>query len=123
MKLKLDENLRKRLAGLFQTAGHDTATVPGQQMSGAADSDLIAWCGDEDRAIVTLDLDFANPLRFRPSRYPGIAVLRPNEPVCRHELEDLCRTLIGALTQEQIAGKLWIVERGRMRVHQEQEPQ
>jgi len=121
LKLKLDENLGKRLAELFEAAGHDTATVRGQQMFGAADSDLIARCRDEGRAMVTLDLDFANPLLFRPSHYPGIAVLRPSEPVSHHDLEDLCRTLIGGIEQQRLAGKLWIVERGRIRVYQEQE--
>jgi Domain of unknown function (DUF5615) len=42
LKLKLDENLGQRLAELFEAAGHDTATVRGQQLFGAADSDLIA---------------------------------------------------------------------------------
>jgi predicted nuclease of predicted toxin-antitoxin system len=121
LKLKLDENLGKRLAELFQAAGHDTATVAGQQMSGASDSDLIGHCCDEARAIVTLDLDFGNPLLFRPSQYPGIAVLRPSEPVSYRDLEDLCRTLIAAVARETLNGKLWIVERTRIRIYQEQE--
>jgi len=121
LKLKLDENLGKRVAELFQAAGYDTATVPAQRMSGAADSELIRRCHDESRALVTLDLDFGNPLLFRPSQYHGIAVLRPSEPVSPGDLEDLCRTLIGGLTQEELDGKLWIVERGRIRVYQEQE--
>ncbi len=123
MKLKLDENLSKRLADLFQVAGHDTATVVGQHMSGVADSDLITRCRDEGRALVTLDLDFGNPLLFRPSQYPGIAVLRPSEPVSHHDLEALCRTLIGGMAVEQLRGKLWIVERARIRIHQEKEEQ
>jgi predicted nuclease of predicted toxin-antitoxin system len=65
LKLKLDENLGRRLAQLFQAAGHDAATVLGQQMAGAADSELIQRCRLEGRAIVTLDLDFGNPLLFR----------------------------------------------------------
>lgn len=121
MKLKLDENLGKRLAKLFEAAGHDTVTVPGQQMSGASDSELITRCRDEGRAIVTLDLDFGNPLLFRPSEYSGIAVLRPFEPVSLHDLEELCRTLIGGIALEQLSGKLWIVERGRIRVYEEEE--
>jgi len=122
LKLKLDENLGKRLAEMFRAAGHDAATVPEQRMSGAADIEIIARCRDEGRAIVTLDLDFGNPLLFRPSQYSGIAVLRSSQPLSHRGLEDLCRTLIGGMAQEQLAGKLWIVERGRIRVHQEQEP-
>lgn len=48
-------------------------TIRVQQAEEAA---LIELCRQEGRAIVTLDLDFANPLRFKPSHFSGIAVLR-----------------------------------------------
>jgi predicted nuclease of predicted toxin-antitoxin system len=123
LKLQLDENLGKRLTELFRAAGHDAATVPDQQRSGAADSELIARCRAEGRAIVTLDLGFGNPLLFKPSQYPGIAVLRPSQPVSYRDLEALCRTLIGGMAQEKLTGKLWIVERSRILVHQGREPE
>ena len=68
MKLKLDENLGKRVAELFRAAGYDTVTVPGRRMNGPPDSELIKRCHEEGRAIVTLDLDFGNPLQFKPSQ-------------------------------------------------------
>ena len=58
MKLKLDENLGSRLVQLFQAAGHDAATVTGQRLTGIADFELIQRCLHEERAIITLDLDF-----------------------------------------------------------------
>ncbi len=65
----------------MQHAGHDVATVLEQALTSATDADLIRLCMEEGRALVTLDLDFANPLRFRPSLYAGIAVLRlPDKP-------------------------------------------
>jgi predicted nuclease of predicted toxin-antitoxin system len=121
LKLKLDENLGRRLAQLFQAAGHDAATVPGQQLAGTADFELIQRCRHEERAIITLDLDFGNPLLFRPSEYRGIAVLRPSQPASHRDLEDLCQTLIEGLSHEKLDGKLWIIERGRIRIYQEEE--
>ena len=47
-----------------------------QQMESAPDTVVIEACRREGRALVTLDLDFANPLDYRPSEYTGIAVLR-----------------------------------------------
>ena len=116
MKLKLDENLGSRCQDLFHAAGHDVATVAGQGMTSASDVDLIAACKAEARALVTLDLDFSNPLHFKPSEYAGIAVLRLPRRPSHADLETAARTHIAALLTEPLTGKLWSVERGRVRV-------
>ena len=121
MKFKLDENLGDRCAQTFVGAGHDTATVQGQGLSGADDTAVITRCRDEDRALVTLDLDFANPLRFKPSEYSGNAVLRPRSPTSLDELQLLCLTVIVGLSQNTLDGHLWIVEIGRIRIYEKPE--
>ncbi len=75
MKLKLDESLGRRGRQMIAAAGHDVASVADQGLEGSLDGDLLEYCRAEGRCLVTLDLDFANPLVFLPSRYPGIAVL------------------------------------------------
>ena len=76
MRFKLDGNIGRRGRDLLATAGHDVSTVAEQSLAGAEDAELIEVCRAEDRCLVTLDLDFSNPLAFVPSRYAGIAVLR-----------------------------------------------
>ena len=115
MKLKLDENLGTRGAHVLQDAGHDVATVAKQQMTSATDQELIVRCHSEQRCLVTLDLDFSNPFVFPPADFSGIAVLRLAARSAPTDLLAACRTLSAALSREEITGKLWIVDRGRVR--------
>jgi len=121
MRLKLDENLGNRAQSILQAAGHDVSTVAHQQLGGASDDELIETCRRESRALVSFDLDFANPLRFQPSRYHGVAVLRLSPKPSEADLLDLIRTLALALAGDSMGGKHWIVESGRVRVYQEPE--
>ncbi|MBW3600534.1 MAG: DUF5615 family PIN-like protein [Planctomycetes bacterium] len=123
MKLKLDENLSHAAAEVFRQAGHEVETVASEKLSGASDEDVLKACQHEQRALVTLDLDFSNPLRFEPASHAGIAVLRlPSKP-SHEDLLAVCRSLVRALEREALGGKLWSVERGRIREYQPPESQ
>lgn len=121
MRLKLDENLGTLGVELLRQAGHDVVTVVEQGLCSATDNALITVCLRERRCIVTLDLDFGNPLLFRPSDYAGIAVLRLPPKPAQQDLLDAIRILIAGLAQGEIEGKLWIVQRGHIREYQPDE--
>jgi predicted nuclease of predicted toxin-antitoxin system len=115
VKLKLDENLGRRVADRFRVAGHDVTTVAGQGLAGATDENVIRICREEQRGLVTLDSDFGNPLIFNPADYSGIAVLRLPSRSDESALLVACQTLIVALDRQEFVGRLWSVERGRIR--------
>lgn len=118
MKLKLDENLGHRARALLEAAGHDVATVYGESLCSASDDEVIHVSRREERCLVTLDLEFGNPLRYRPADFPGIAVLRLPAKASLVHLENTILTLTAAL-QQTIVGHLWIVEAGRIRIYQD----
>lgn len=74
MKFKLDENIGNRGLDLLQKAGFDVSTVK--------------------RALITLDLDFGNPLLFNPKKYFGIIVLRLPKKPSLEDLLDLIQLLV-----------------------------
>lgn len=118
MRLKLDENLGRRVVTVFVEAGHDVATVHEQDLTSATDVALMAACLTEQRVLVTLDLDFANPLRFDPSVAAGIAVLRVHELPRHSDLLAAAGTLAVKLEEADIVGRLWVVDGQRVRQYE-----
>jgi predicted nuclease of predicted toxin-antitoxin system len=118
MRIKLDENLSKEAAEIFRQAGYDTESVFSQGMAGSPDRKIISVCQFEKRCLVTLDLDFANPFLFPPDQYSGIAVFRLPPRPSYSDLIVLCQTLLVALGKKDINGKLWIIQKNRIREYQ-----
>ena len=116
MKFKLDENLSPSLAAIFDAAGHDAHSVVQQALGGQPDERVIDVCSREQRALITLDLDFSNILAYPPAKYPGIVVLRLANQA-HTTVEAAVRRMLGLLSQESLEGALWIVEGHRIRIH------
>lgn len=116
MKFKLDENLSPSLATVFADAGHDAHSVVEQALSGKPDQRVIEVCQHEQRALVTFDLDFSNILTYPPDHYSGIIVLRLSDQAHATAIGAIQR-VVELIGKESVAGSLWIVENGRIRIH------
>lgn len=121
MKFKLDENFGSRTQNIFREFDHDVHTVAEEQLSGASDVELYGICCDEQRCFITLDLDFADVVRFPPENSSGIVVIRVPRNPSLILLERLVRYFLNALAEMQVENQLWIVELNRIRIHQRRE--
>lgn len=115
LKFKVDENLPAEVATLLKDAGHDALTVADQMLAGSPDDDVLTVCGQEKRAMVTLDLGFADIRTYPPENHPGIVVFRLAR-LDKHRILSAARRLLPTVDQELLVGKLWIVDETSVRI-------
>ena len=115
MRFKLDENLPPAAVVLLRGLGHDVMTVYDQDLQSCTDPEVIKACQEEDRILVSLDLDFSNILVFPPEIYAGLVVIRLHKPGPKAVLS-LLKRLLPYLKTTPVSGRLWIVDERRIRI-------
>ena len=80
MQIKLDENLPAILAEELAGQGHDTTTSPQEGLTGQPDQCVWQSAVNEDRVLITQDLDFSDVRRFVPGTHPGLILIRLDHP-------------------------------------------
>lgn len=118
MRFKVDENLPLIVAQHLRDAGHDAITVVEQNMVGAKDATLAEVCQNEQRCMITLDLDFADIRTYPPGDFAGLVVLR----LRRHDEDHIAEVLDRILPRfddEPLNGQLWVVDERGVRIRGE----
>jgi len=118
MKFKLDENFGRSIQRFIRDAGHDCLAVVDENLSGAPDNEVFDAANAEKRILVTMDHDFGNVLVYPPEHRYGMALINPPGRSSMKLLHILVSTLLEALKNHDIKGRLWIVEPGRIREHE-----
>jgi len=115
LRFKVDENLPIEVAVVLRNAGFLADTVWDEGLSGASDQDIALVCRQEGRALITLDLDFADIRTYPPEEYAGIIVLRLRQQD-KISVLAVMQPLISLLQRESVRGHLWIVDEKRVRI-------
>ncbi len=118
MLFKLDENMPEEVANLLRQKGHDVSTVIEQGLGGQPDAKIASICAAERRAILTLDLDFADIRVFPPAGFAGLIVMRPvmqNVAI----LLQLTERMLSLLETQPVEGCLWVVDSYQVRIRGE----
>lgn len=113
--LKLDENLSRHLKVRLAELGYDVVTVGDEGLLSRPDHAVGEAARTEGRMLFTLDLDFANLVKFPPGTHSGIVLFRPATlgPV---EVNRFVTEFAGRYDLTPLAGALVVVEPGRVRV-------
>ncbi len=115
MRIKVDEDLPRRVVHLLAEYGYDVRSVYDQGMSGWKDSDLFVAVQKEGRFLITGDKGFGDIRAYPPGQHAGILVLRPAKPSIPAFVELLQRVL-QEYDLETFHGCLVVVTPNRLRV-------
>jgi len=74
VKFKIDENLPVEFIDLLKKEGWKAYSVFEEELGGARDEAIFNRCKKENLILITLDLDFANILKYPPKASPGLTI-------------------------------------------------
>ena len=118
MLFKIDENMPVEAVELLHRAGHLAHTVFDEQLAGHPDPNVAAACQSEQRALITLDVDFADIRVYPPAQFAGIVVLRPRIQA-KPAVLALLSQLIPQFDLQPLNRTLWIVTETGIRIRGE----
>jgi predicted nuclease of predicted toxin-antitoxin system len=99
MRLCCDENVKRSVTELLSQEGYDVVRVQDELELGFEDAEIIAFCRETDRVLLTNDDDF-----FHFEDHPGILFLDEQRTPPRDVV-----TAIGRIDRHvpEMAGQVW----------------
>jgi predicted nuclease of predicted toxin-antitoxin system len=114
LKFKLDENMPADLRARLREEGHDVRGVVDEGLRGADDPPVLQAATNEQRILMTFDLDFADIRCYPPGTHAGIVVFRLHNQRWK-TLEGPLNRLLAARSLDNLEKGLAIVEETRAR--------
>jgi len=118
LRFKIDQNLPAECSALLRQAGFEAETVDDEGLGGADDLVILERAGTDGVALITLDLDFSDIRSYPPQQYSGIIVIR-SRAQDKITLVSMLRRLVLVLRERSPEGQLWVVQRDRIRFHED----
>ncbi len=115
MKIKIDEDLPKRLVEMVADVVFDTTSVIEERISGASDQELWERVQEEGRFLITGDKGFADIRQHPPGHHYGVLLLRPDNP-CVPEFIALIRDVLELNVIRELGGSVAVVSPRGLRV-------
>jgi predicted nuclease of predicted toxin-antitoxin system len=116
MKLLLDQNLSAAAAEILRATGVDVFHTREVGLARADDPDILVWCREQERILITLDADCHALLALSGATAPSIVRIRI-EGLRDEALADLIRRVIEATADDLRRGSAVTVSVTSIRVH------
>jgi predicted nuclease of predicted toxin-antitoxin system len=117
MRFLVDADLPRSTGDLLRRYGHEAVDVRDSGLRGAKDPQIATHSQSAGLCLVTGDFDFSDIRNYPPGAYAGLVVLKfPNTATASFILRLLESFLQQTDLVAQMAGKLAIVEPGRVRI-------
>lgn len=68
------------LVPILQGQGHDVDTVEAERLIGRADEEVWRAAQEEERFLITQDLDFSDVRKYEPGSHMGLLLIRLSQP-------------------------------------------
>lgn len=108
-------NMPRGITALLRQAGHDAVHIGERRQGHLQDQAVFALAGDEQRILVTFDLDFGKIAGLATEIGCPVILLRLRAVNSRHVYARLTAALV-AVGASLVAGSLVVVEDTRVRV-------
>lgn len=114
MKFLVDMPLSPALAHWLVLQGHDALHAYSMGLGRAADDAILERAVEEQRVIITADLDYPRLLALTEAKEPGLILFRGGNYSEQEALERLARVLAIVPTKE-LYDSIIVIEKNRIR--------
>ncbi len=114
MKFLVDMPLSPDLARWLRARDHDAVHAGEQGLSRAPDPLLLAEAREQQRIVVTADLDFPRLLALTYATGPGVILYRGGN-FSDAEMISLMERVLGRYDEQELAHAIVVVDRNRLR--------
>lgn len=116
MRLLLDQNLSKHLAGLLNGSSFDVVDTRSLGLQRADDEEIVDFAVQENRIIVSADTDFGAILAVRNAQKPSFVLLRRTQGLSPEAIASVLASNLPANEAELEAGAIVVISDAVVRV-------
>jgi predicted nuclease of predicted toxin-antitoxin system len=113
MKLLVDENVHADIVRWFRSLGHDVLYIC-ESSPGDQDNELLALAREQNRVLITDDLDFGDLIFRQRLNSTGVVLIRLHDAAIERRIDRLAK--VWPFVQSHLPGRFIVISDKRVRV-------